>query len=54
MRAADTGVTRGGPGALDGMRWKCVGAIYVPGLGWKLVPGSEDWGNYFWAVRKGT
>ena len=54
MRAADTGVTRGGPGALDGMRWKCVGAIYVPGLGWKLVPGSEDWGNYFWAVRKGA
>ncbi|KAJ5584243.1 uncharacterized protein N7459_004043 [Penicillium hispanicum] len=54
MRAADSGVTRGGPGVLDGMRWKCVGAIYVPGLGWKMVPGSEDWGNYFWAVRKGV
>lgn len=54
MRAADSGVTRGGPGVLDGMQWKCVGAIYVPGLGWKLMPGSEDWGNYFWAVRKGV
>ncbi|KAJ5155221.1 hypothetical protein N7492_008024 [Penicillium capsulatum] len=54
MRAADSGVTRGGPGVLDGMRWKCVGAIYVPGLGWKLAPGSEDWGNYFWAVKKGV
>ena len=54
MRAADTGVTRGGPGSLDGMQWKCVGAVYVPGLGWKMVPGSEDWGNYFWAVKKGV
>jgi 2-polyprenyl-6-hydroxyphenyl methylase/3-demethylubiquinone-9 3-methyltransferase len=53
MRAADTNVTRAGPAALDGMRWKCVGTIYVPGLGWKIVPGSEDWGNYFWAVKKG-
>lgn len=54
MRAADTNVTRAGPAALDGMRWKCVGAMYVPGLGWKMVPGSEDWGNYFWAVQKGV
>ncbi|KAJ5168957.1 uncharacterized protein N7482_004551 [Penicillium canariense] len=53
MRAADTGVTRGGPSALEGMRWKCMGTIYVPGLGWKMVPGSESWGNYFWAVKKG-
>jgi len=52
MRAADTGVSRGGPGVLEGMRWKCVGTIYVPGFGWKIVPGSEDWGNYFWAVKK--
>lgn len=54
MRAADSGASRGGPAVLDGMQWKCVGTIYVPGLGWKLVPGSEDWGNYFWAVRKGA
>jgi 2-polyprenyl-6-hydroxyphenyl methylase/3-demethylubiquinone-9 3-methyltransferase len=53
MRAADTGVSRGGPSAVEGMQWKCVGAVYVPGFGWKMVPGSEDWGNYFWAVRKG-
>ncbi|KAJ5090241.1 hypothetical protein N7532_008925 [Penicillium argentinense] len=54
MRAADTNVSRGGPSALDGMQWKCAGAVYVPGLGWKMVPGSEDWGNYFWAVKKGN
>ncbi|KAJ5317169.1 hypothetical protein N7508_001677 [Penicillium antarcticum] len=53
MRAADTGVSRGGASVAEDMSWKCVGAIYVPGLGWKMVPGSEDWGNYFWAVRKG-
>lgn len=53
MRAAD-GVGRGGPAQLEGMRWKCVGAVYVPGIGWKMVPGSEDWGNYFWAIRKGV
>ncbi|KAA8648792.1 hypothetical protein EYZ11_012348 [Aspergillus tanneri] len=35
------------------MQWKCSGVMYFPGLGWKLVGGSEDWGNYFWAVRKG-
>ena len=52
MRAADTGVSRGGSAIAEGMRWKCVGAIYIPGIGWKMVPKSEDWGNYFWAVRK--
>ncbi|KAJ5216314.1 uncharacterized protein N7498_002721 [Penicillium cinerascens] len=52
MRAADTATTRGGARDLEGMRWKCVGTVYVPGLGWKIVPGSEDWGNYFWAVQK--
>ncbi|PYH45209.1 3-demethylubiquinone-9 3-methyltransferase [Aspergillus saccharolyticus JOP 1030-1] len=52
MRGAD-GVAKAGAAVLDGMRWKCVGVVYVPGLGWKLVPGSESWGNYFWAVRKG-
>lgn len=54
MRAADTVTSRGGPSALEGMRWKCMGTIYVPGLGWKMVPGSESWGNYFWAVKKGV
>lgn len=29
-----------------------MGVIYVPGIGWKEVPGSETWGNYFFAFRK--
>ncbi|CAG7943572.1 unnamed protein product [Penicillium olsonii] len=52
MRAADTPTARGGAEQVKGMQWKCVGAIYIPGFGWKMVPGSEDYGNYFWAVRK--
>ncbi|KAJ5549858.1 hypothetical protein N7535_002199 [Penicillium sp. DV-2018c] len=52
MRVADSGVYRGGRAEVEGMRWKCVGAVYVPGIGWKMVRGSEDWGNYFWAVRR--
>jgi polyprenyldihydroxybenzoate methyltransferase / 3-demethylubiquinol 3-O-methyltransferase len=43
---------RSGSEALEGMRWKCTGVVYVPGLGWKMVNGGENWGNYFWAVRK--
>ncbi|KAH8428250.1 3-demethylubiquinone-9 3-methyltransferase [Aspergillus melleus] len=35
------------------MQWKCSGVMYFPGIGWKIVSGSENWGNYFWAVRKG-
>ncbi|KAK2788040.1 Hexaprenyldihydroxybenzoate methyltransferase, mitochondrial [Emmonsiellopsis sp. PD_33] len=34
-------------------RWKCVGAMYFPGVGWRMVPGAERWGNYFWAVQRG-
>ncbi|EEH36657.1 hexaprenyldihydroxybenzoate methyltransferase [Paracoccidioides lutzii Pb01] len=45
------GSSDGGDGT--GMRWKCVGAIYFPGLGWKLIPGTERLGNYFWAVQRG-
>ncbi|EGE85551.1 2-polyprenyl-6-hydroxyphenyl methylase/3-demethylubiquinone-9 3-methyltransferase [Blastomyces dermatitidis ATCC 18188] len=36
-----------------GVRWKCVGAMYFPGLGWKKIPGTEKLGNYFWAVQRG-
>ncbi|KAE8144734.1 S-adenosyl-L-methionine-dependent methyltransferase [Aspergillus avenaceus] len=54
MRAADKGGVVAGAQALDGMRWVCEGVVYFPGFGWKLVPGSENWGNYFWAVRKGV
>ncbi|KAI9806074.1 MAG: Hexaprenyldihydroxybenzoate methyltransferase, mitochondrial [Piccolia ochrophora] len=31
---------------------RAMGVVYVPGLGWKEVPGSETWGNYFFAVRR--
>ncbi|KAL5362146.1 S-adenosyl-L-methionine-dependent methyltransferase [Aspergillus floccosus] len=54
MRVADGKAARGGSEALRGMRWKCAGVMYFPGLGWKIVSGSEEWGNYFWAVRRGT
>jgi len=37
----------------DGMAgWRVMGVIYVPGLGWREVEGSEEWGNYFWGVRR--
>lgn len=32
--------------------WKVMGVVYVPGFGWKEVGGSEEWGNYFFGVRK--
>lgn len=31
---------------------RVMGVVYVPGLGWKEIPGSEEIGNYFFAVRK--
>ena len=31
---------------------RCTGVVFVPGVGWKEVPGSEKLGNYFFAVRK--
>ncbi|KAI0438210.1 ubiquinone biosynthesis O-methyltransferase [Xylaria telfairii] len=36
-------------------RWaepRCMGVVYVPGVGWKEVSGSEKIGNYFFAVRR--
>ncbi|KAL7817104.1 ubiquinone biosynthesis O-methyltransferase [Trichoderma gracile] len=42
-------------GFLAGKGWdsaKVVGVVYVPGLGWREVKGSEKVGNYFFAVRK--
>lgn len=53
MRGQDGGARRAASEALAGMRWVCEGVVYFPGLGWKMIKGSEDWGNYFWAVRKG-
>ncbi|OKL59974.1 hypothetical protein UA08_04801 [Talaromyces atroroseus] len=54
MRAADGPAQRAGSEALRGMKWKVAGVVYVPGWGWKMVDGGEDWGNYFWAVQKGV
>jgi ubiquinone biosynthesis O-methyltransferase len=31
---------------------RCMGTMYVPGLGWKEVAGSQQWGNYFFGVRR--
>jgi polyprenyldihydroxybenzoate methyltransferase/3-demethylubiquinol 3-O-methyltransferase len=31
---------------------RAMGVVYVPGLGWREVTGSERWGNYFFGVRK--
>jgi ubiquinone biosynthesis O-methyltransferase len=29
-----------------------MGVMYVPGVGWKEIPGGEQIGNYFFAIRK--
>jgi polyprenyldihydroxybenzoate methyltransferase/3-demethylubiquinol 3-O-methyltransferase len=31
---------------------RSMGVIYVPGVGWREVKGSEKVGNYFFAVRR--
>jgi len=31
---------------------RTMGVVYVPGLGWREVPGGEGIGNYFFGVRK--
>ena len=36
-------------------RWehpRAMGVVYVPGLGWREVRGGEEWGNYFFGIRK--
>jgi len=33
--------------------YRTQGVIYVPAIGWKAVEGSEQYGNYFFAARKG-
>ena len=44
---------RGGEGGgWDETSWRVVGVVYVPGLGWREVKGSENVGNYFFGVRK--
>jgi ubiquinone biosynthesis O-methyltransferase len=36
----------------EGHGWKVMGVVYVPGLGWKEVDGSEEWGNYFFGMKR--
>lgn len=31
---------------------KAMGCGYVPGFGWRMVTGGEQWGNYFFGVRR--
>jgi polyprenyldihydroxybenzoate methyltransferase/3-demethylubiquinol 3-O-methyltransferase len=31
---------------------RIMGLVYVPGVGWREVTGSEDYGNYFFAVQR--
>lgn len=48
------------PGELRGWfeqegKWEAMvtqGVVYVPALGWRVVEGSEGWGNYFFGVQK--
>ncbi|PVI05139.1 ubiquinone biosynthesis O-methyltransferase [Periconia macrospinosa] len=35
-----------------GNEMRAQGVMYIPGFGWKEVSGSEEWGNYFFAVRR--
>ena len=34
------------------MGLRSQGVVYVPGFGWKMVDGGEQWGNYFFGVRR--
>lgn len=39
----------------QGQGWnspRVMGVVYVPGLGWKQVAGSERIGNYFFGIRR--
>ncbi|KXL48810.1 hypothetical protein M433DRAFT_152163 [Acidomyces richmondensis BFW] len=38
--------------ASDGTGWAVMGVVYVPGFGWREIGGSEDWGNYFFGIKK--
>jgi ubiquinone biosynthesis O-methyltransferase len=39
-------------GGVEDVGMRSMGVMYVPGLGWKEVSGSETWGNYFFGVKK--
>ncbi|EFX02584.1 3-demethylubiquinone-9 3-methyltransferase [Grosmannia clavigera kw1407] len=45
-----------GAACSQGTTWETLtfqGVAYIPGLGWQVVPGSEELGNYFFGIRKG-
>ncbi|KAF2488473.1 ubiquinone biosynthesis O-methyltransferase [Lophium mytilinum] len=47
------GEVRGWFGGREGWgEMRTMGVVYVPGLGWREVPGGEGWGNYFFGVRR--
>lgn len=31
---------------------RSMGVVYIPGLGWREVPRSEQWGNYFFGAKR--
>ena len=33
-------------------RPRAMGVLYIPGIGWKEVPKGEEFGNYFFGIRK--
>ena len=39
-------------GVSEDVGWQVMGVVYVPGIGWREVRGSETWGNYFFGVKK--
>ncbi|PNS21121.1 Ubiquinone biosynthesis O-methyltransferase [Sphaceloma murrayae] len=32
--------------------WRVMGVLYVPGVGWREVSKGEEWGNYFFGIRR--
>lgn len=54
VQGLGSGSATGTGTARSGDMWRCVGVMYFPGFGWKMVEGSECWGNYFWGIRRGV
>ncbi|TKA68341.1 hypothetical protein B0A55_09340 [Friedmanniomyces simplex] len=41
---------RGELSTSEGFGWRVMGIVYVPGVGWREVGGSERYGNYFFGT----
>ncbi|ROT36570.1 ubiquinone biosynthesis O-methyltransferase [Sodiomyces alkalinus F11] len=50
----DDGELRGWFAGSDWTNARIMGVVYVPGLGWREVNGSEKVGNYFFGFRKSS